>query len=82
MVFFVTLALKTVMITKKVIISLSEHTKGIPVTFMHFSLRERERVLFFFEIISSYITYACEYSKSIVQHTIYFDKSARKQFSG
>ena len=80
MVFFVTLALKTVMITKKVIVPLSEHTKGIPETFMHFSLRER--VLFFFEIISSYITYACEYSKSIVQHTIYFDKAARKQFSG
>ena len=80
MVFFVTLALKTVMITKKIIVPLSEHLKGIPVTFMHFSLRER--VLFFFEIISFYITYACEYSKSIVQHTIYFDKAARKQFSG
>ena len=47
MVFFVTLALKTVMITKKVIIPLSEHTKGIPVTFMHFSLREREREYYF-----------------------------------
>ena len=48
-VIFVILAIKTVMVTKKVILLPSQHTKGILMIFYAFFT---ERELFFFEIIS------------------------------
>ena len=66
---------------KHVIVLLSHlfHTKVILIIFYAFFI---ERELFFFEIISCYIAYACEYSKNIVQHTVFFCSSTWIKFSG
>ena len=66
---------------KNVIVLLSHllHAKVILIIFYAFFI---ERELFFFEIISGYIAYTCEYSKNIVQHTVFFCSSTWIKFSG